>query len=106
MFAQDDQEKAILKFDIASSGFSMAVYSSNIGEFNPIVLQSTAEMVVNSFVLPEVNKAGQQGIQLPVPQIFTLIEPVSIIEDGYIFIGTDFQLNLGKLEQIHQSHTH
>ncbi|KAI7808254.1 bactericidal permeability-increasing protein [Triplophysa rosa] len=71
---------------------TLTLGSSEIGDFKTEALERVVKMVVNMFVLPKLNEQLQTGVELPVPQGFSLSESNIILKNGFLLILTDVEV--------------
>ncbi|KAG1946393.1 bactericidal permeability-increasing protein [Pimephales promelas] len=71
--------------------FTLALGSSEIGDFKTDSLEQMAVVAVKMFVLPKLNAVLKAGFLLPTLQGFSLINSQLLIKNGFVAMFTDVQ---------------
>ncbi|XP_056610678.1 bactericidal permeability-increasing protein [Triplophysa dalaica] len=79
------------------NNLTLTLGSSEIGDFKTEALERVVKMVVNMFVLPKLNEHLKTGVELPVPQGFSLSETNIILKNGFLLILTDVEVTSSHL---------
>eukprot|EP00035_Acanthoeca_spectabilis_P010365 m.183803 g.183803 ORF g.183803 m.183803 type:complete len:485 (-) comp15001_c0_seq2:31-1485(-) len=81
--------EATLYFDIALLNAFVTVASSNIGPFDVSPLEALVEILIQGAVLPDINRAGADGVAIPMVDGVKLVNPQVVFASGHIRIDSD-----------------
>ncbi|KAK1786866.1 hypothetical protein P4O66_017253 [Electrophorus voltai] len=85
-------DKQLLKGVLQMKNLTMTLGATEIGDFPIAPIKNVVTFALTKKVLPKVNAQLKDGLPLPVVKDFTLKNSVMTIENGFLTIGTDFDL--------------
>lgn len=69
---------------------TVSIVSSNIGAFDPTLLQNFMKGIIGGPIVEIINQYLARGIKLPTVEGLTLVNPVLSQQNGFVHVDTDF----------------
>ena len=79
----------VISANITLLRFTFDLVSSNIGNISLAELNQAVELLVNLFVIPAANVYGQRGLEIPLMDGISFVNPSVSFGEGYVLVSSD-----------------
>ena len=86
-------KEQVISANITLLKFTFDVISSNIGDISLAELNQAVQLLVNLAVIPLANVYGQKGLEIPLVDGLSFVNPSVSFGEGYVLISSDAHYN-------------
>lgn len=85
--------KQVISANITLLRFTFDLISSDIGDISLAELNQAVQLLVDLFVIPVANVYGQRGLEIPLVDGISLVNPSVSFGEGYVLVSSDINYN-------------
>ena len=79
----------VISANITLLRFTFDLISSNIGNISLAELNQAVQLLVNLFVIPLANEYTQRGLEIPLVDGISFVDPSVSFGEGYVLVSSD-----------------